>query len=84
MIIAGGFESTSMQPARIYNKNDSRYNEENPIYWTAQFSPNEIGENVMLKAAERVVQKYNITNEELNFWILESHKRAKLARKKKF
>lgn len=82
LIIAGGFESTSMQPARIYNKNDSRYNEENPIYWTAQFSPNEIGENVMLEAAERVAQKYNITNEELNFWILESHKRAKLARKK--
>lgn len=82
LIIAGGFESTSMQPSRVYNKNDNRYNEENPIFSTAQFSPNEMGETVMLEGAERVAQKENITKEELDFWTLESHKRAKLAREK--
>lgn len=80
LIIAGGFESSSTQPARAYNKNDVRYNEENPTFSVAQFSPNEIGENVMLQGAERIVENENISKEELDFWTLESHARAKKAK----
>lgn len=80
LIIAGGFESSSTQPARAYNKNDSRYNEENPFFSVAQFSPNEIGEDVMLQGAERIIEYENISKEELDFWTLESHKRAKKAK----
>lgn len=80
LIIAGGFESSSTQPTRAYNKNDMRYNEENPTFSVAQFSPNEIGEDVMLQGAERIVENENISKEELDFWTLESHKRAKKAK----
>lgn len=80
LIIAGGFESSSLQPVRYYNKIDSRYSEEKPYFQTAQFSPYEIEENAMLIGAERVAEKYNIKKEELDYWILESHKRAAKAR----
>ncbi|EKQ56916.1 MULTISPECIES: thiolase family protein [unclassified Clostridium] len=80
LIIAGGFESSSTQPIRAYNKNDLRYNEENPNFTVAQFSPGEIGEDVMLQGAERIIQNENISKEELDFWTLESHKRAKKAK----
>jgi acetyl-CoA C-acetyltransferase len=80
LIIAGGFESSSTQPIRSYNKNDNRYVEEDPTFSVAQFSPNEIGEDVMLKGAERVIESENISKEELDFWALESHRRAKKAK----
>lgn len=80
LIIAGGFESSSTQPTRSYNKNDNRYVEEDPTFSVAQFSPNEIGEDVMLKGAERVAELENISKEELDFWALESHRRAKKAK----
>lgn len=82
LVIVGGFESSSNEPLRHYNKNDIRYNREKPYFSVAQFSPYENGEDVMLKGAERVVDKENITKEELDFWSLESHKRASYARKK--
>ncbi len=80
LIIAGGFESSSLQPLRHYNKNDPRYSDEKPYFQVAQFSPYEDQENVMLMGAERVAQKYNMKKEELDFWVLESHKRAVKAR----
>lgn len=80
LIIAGGFESSSLQPLRYYNKNDPRYSDEKPCFQVAQFSPYEDQENVMLMGAERVAQKYNMKKEELDFWVLESHKRAVKAR----
>jgi acetyl-CoA C-acetyltransferase len=80
LIVAGGFESCSTQPVRVYNKNDLRYCEKNPTFSVAQFSPNEIGENAMLQGAERIVERESISKEELDFWTLESHKRAKKAR----
>ena len=83
LIIAGGFESSSLQPLRYYNKNDPRYSNEKPYFQVAQFSPYEDQENVMLMGAERVAQKYNMKKEELDFWVLESHKRAVKARNKK-
>lgn len=82
LVIVGGFESSSNEPLRHYNKNDIRYNKEKPYFSVAQFSPCENGEDVMLKGAERVADKENITKEELDFWALESHKRASYARKK--
>lgn len=80
LIIAGGFESSSTQPTRAYNKNDSRYSENNPVFSVAQFSPNEIGKDVMLQGAERVIENENISKEELDFWTLESHRRATKAK----
>jgi len=82
LIIAGGFESSSLQPLRYYNKNDPRYSDEKPYFQVAQFSPYEDQENVMLMGAERVAQKYNMKKEEIDFWVLESHKRAVKARNK--
>lgn len=82
LVIAGGFESSSNEPLRYYNKNDIRYNKEKPYFSVAQFSPYENGNDVMLKGAERVAYKENITKKELDFWSLESHKRASYARNK--
>ena len=80
LIIAGGFESSSLQPLRYFNKNDPRYSDETPYFQAAQFSPYEVQENAMLMGAERVAQKYNIKKEELDFWVLQSHERAVKAR----
>lgn len=80
LIIVGGFESSSVQPLRYYNKNDPRYSDEKPYFKVAQFSLYEDDDNVMLVGAERVAKKYNMKKEELDFWILESHKRAVKAR----
>lgn len=76
LIIAGGFESSSMKPSRIYNSKDYRSNVNNGQYNVAQFSPEEFGEDVTFKFGERVVGEENITEEELNHWSIISHKRA--------
>ncbi|HBG5343717.1 TPA: thiolase family protein [Clostridioides difficile] len=83
LIIAGGFESSSLQPMRTYHKNDKRYNINNPNYTVAQFSPDDNSQNSMLEGAERVAKLYQIEKTELDFWVKESHKRAKEARKEK-
>lgn len=83
LIIAGGFESSSLQPMRTYHKNDKRYNINNPNYTVAQFSPDDNSQNSMLEGAERVAELYQIKKAELDFWVKESHKRAKEAREEK-
>ncbi|KPI48502.1 thiolase [Clostridioides difficile] len=83
LIIAGGFESSSLQPMRTYHKNDKRYDIKNPNYIVAQFSPDDNSENSMLEGAERVAKLYQIKKTELDFWVKESHKRAKKAREDK-
>lgn len=83
LIIAGGFESSSLQPMRTYHKNDKRYDIKNPNYTVAQFSPDDNSENSMLEGAERVAKLYQIKKTELDFWVKESHKRAKKAREDK-
>lgn len=80
LVIAGGFESSSLQPCRSYAKDDSRYVAESPGYMVAQFSPEENNEFVMLHGAERVAQREKVTKAELDFWTLESHRRANAAR----
>ncbi|MCC0663913.1 acetyl-CoA C-acyltransferase [Clostridioides sp. ZZV15-6597] len=84
LIIAGGFESSSLQPMRTYHKNDKRYNINNPSYAVAQFSPDDNSENSMLEGAERVAKLYKIEKAELDYWVKESHRRAKNTREEKF
>ena len=78
MIIAGGFESTSMQPTRVYAKADPRYREEG--FTVAQFSPDTTSAKVMLEGAERTCQKHGFTREELDAFAVRSHQLAKKAR----
>lgn len=79
LIIAGGVESTSLQPTKYYDEKDPRYQKDHSRFTVAQFSPSERGEQVMLNGAERVAKKERMTKEELDFWVIESHQRAKNA-----
>lgn len=81
VIIAGGVESSSLQPLRIYHPNDERFNLTaaegiQGAYRTAQFSPDEFDPLAMLKGAQRVAEAENISKDELDAWALISHKRA--------
>ncbi len=81
VIIAGGAESSSLQPLRVYHKNDPRFNlttadDVQGAYRTAQFSPGELDALAMLKGAQRVAEAENISKGELDAWALRSHQRA--------
>jgi acetyl-CoA acetyltransferase family protein len=76
MIIAGGMESKSFAPLKAYQSTDPRFEVENPFYTTAQFSPDQESEFPLLKAAENVVKKYQITKAEMLDWAAASHKKA--------
>ena len=78
ILIAGGFESTSMQPTRVYAKADARYTETG--FTVAQFSPDTTSAKVMLEGAERTSQKHGVTREELDAFAVRSHRLAKKAR----
>lgn len=78
ILIAGGFESTSMQPTRVYSKADPRFTEAG--FTVAQFSPDTASTKVMLEGAERTCQKHGFTREELDAFALRSHQLAKKAR----
>ena len=78
ILIAGGFESTSMQPVRIYAKEDARYTEQG--FTVAQFSPDTTSAGAMLEGAERTCQKHGFTREELDGFAVRSHQLAKRAR----
>ena len=84
-IIAGGIESASLQPLRIYHRNDPRHDQTavdniDGAYYTAQFSPDTLSPTVMLEGAERVAQAEHISKLELDDWAIESHTRAAQAR----
>ena len=81
VLIAGGFESTSMQPVRIYAKADPRYTEAG--FTVAQFSPDTTSAKVMLEGAERTCQKHGFSREELDAFAVRSHQLAKKARDEK-
>ena len=66
----------NMKPSRIYNNKDYRSSINEGKYNVAQFSPEEFGEDTTFKFGERVVEEENITEEELNYWSIKSHKRA--------
>ena len=80
VIIAGGAESSSLQPLRVYNPNDERFNltavEVQGGYKTAQFSPDEFDSLAMLRGAERVAEAEKISRDEMDVWALRSHQRA--------
>ena len=71
-IIAGGIESSSLQPMRRYAELDDRQGE----YMVAHFSPEERDEKAMLLGAERTMAKHGMTAEDINSWVLRSHQRA--------
>ena len=82
--LAGGMESSSLQPLRVYDKKDARYKktpEGDGAYTTAQFAPGDLDPQAMLRGAERVAKNENISKSELDAWAIESHKLAALARK---
>lgn len=76
-IIAGGIESSSLQPKRTYADLDKRQGD----YYVAQFSPNENDPQAMLWGAERTIQKYGIQKEDLDPHVLRSHALASQAAK---
>lgn len=81
VIIAGGFESSSTQPRRGYNANHPDYTGEE-CYSVAKFMPNIHRETVMLEGAELTAVRENITKEELDYWVLRSHRLATEAQEK--
>lgn len=77
-LLAGGIESSSLQPQRIYAAADSR----SGAYEVAQFSPDTSSQLAMIAGAERVAQTYQMTPSQLNQWTLTSHQKAHTARQK--
>ena len=78
ILIAGGFESASMQPTRVYAKADVRYTAEG--FTVAQFSPDTESARAMLEGAERTCQKHGFERETLDAFAVRSHQLAKKAR----
>lgn len=84
VIIAGGAESSSLQPLRVYHPNDERFNLTaadgiQGAYRNSQFSPDEFDALAMLKGAQRVADSENISKAEMDAWSLRSHQRAAAA-----
>ena len=78
--LAGGMESASLQPLRVYDARDPRRTlVPNGAYRTAQFSPGELAEDAMLRGAERVMQQEEVTRAELDAAVLRSHRLAAAA-----
>lgn len=81
VVVAGGFESSSTQPLRLWNPNHPDF-VENKSYTVAKFIPGMQGETVMLEGAELTALEEGIKKEEMDAWILRSHKRAAQAAEK--
>ncbi|MCR5439310.1 MAG: acetyl-CoA C-acyltransferase [Selenomonas sp.] len=82
--LAGGMESSSLQPLRTYAPLDDRYAlvpTGDGRYYTAQFAPEDMAPDTMLRGAERVAAEEGITRAELEKWALYSHTRAAAARR---
>lgn len=82
-IIAGGFESSSTAPRRGYHPNHPDYGnyfEEDGWYRVAKFAPGCYDEMAMLSGAEKTAIHENIAREDLNGWVLRSHRLAIEAR----
>ncbi|OYP12180.1 thiolase, partial [Lachnotalea glycerini] len=77
VVVAGGFESSSTQPIRMWNPNHPDY-VENKSYTVAKFMPGIQGEQVMLEGAELTAFEEGVTKDEMDAWILRSHKAASL------
>ena len=75
LVLAGGMESSSTQPLRMWNPNHPNY-EKDKVWTVAQVIPGQQGEQVMLEGAERTAISEHVTKEEQDFGVLESHHRA--------
>lgn len=78
-IIAGGFESSSTAPRRGYHPNHPDYGiyfGEDEWYRVAKFAPGCHDERAMLLGAEKTAIHENIAREDLNAWVLRSHRLA--------
>ncbi|MEN6412246.1 MAG: thiolase family protein [Veillonellales bacterium] len=76
MIIAGGVESTSMEPRRQFNNADPRFQGENVYFTRAPFSTPEIGDPDTGIAAENLAAKMKISRQDMDHFAWESHQRA--------
>ena len=77
--LAGGMESSSLQPLRIYAAEDERYRktpQQDGRYYTAQFAPEDMDADTMLHGAEQTAKSEQVTRQELDEWALRSHERA--------
>ncbi len=83
LVIAGGVESTSMEPARRYNPRDPRFEGADVFYPRAQFSPKHVGDPDMLTGAENTGELFDISRHEMDRWAFTSHTRAAEAKKHK-
>ncbi|MCD8084101.1 MAG: acetyl-CoA C-acyltransferase [Clostridiales bacterium] len=79
LVIAGGLESASTQPLRAWNQNHPLF--EPSSFTVARFIPGRQGEQVMLEGAERAALEHEVTREEMDPWVLRSHRLAARARK---
>lgn len=75
LVLAGGMESASTQPYRMWNPNHPQY-EKDKAYTVAQFIHGKQGEQVMLEGAERTAIQERVEKQEMDRWVLESHRRA--------
>ena len=82
LVFAGGAESASLQPRRIYPENDERSQLRNPEFTAAQFIPGEYSDNAMLLGAERAAKKAGISRDEADEAALISQQRAKEVQEK--
>lgn len=82
LVVAGGLESTSLEPFRRYHNKDPKFEGEDIFYTRAQFSPKHIGDPDMLAGAENTGELYQISRTDMDRWTLMSHKRAADTREK--
>lgn len=81
IVIAGGFESSSMEPLRYYNKNDFRYSGDGR-YTQSQFCIEDYSNEASFNFAERICERNGIDSDTLNYYTLESYKKAYCAAEK--
>jgi acetyl-CoA C-acetyltransferase len=75
-IIAGGMESNSLAPKRQYQPLDQRFENKGFFYTEASFAPKNFGEASLLKAAENVANKFDISKKSMMQWTANSNYKA--------
>jgi len=75
-VIAGGTESTSLEPERFYHPNDPRKTTTPGALKRAQFAPTHLGDVDMLVGAENTASRYQLSREALDAYAYRSHSRA--------